>query len=117
MEGDLEKSADRIGGDNGDMLYAWVIWNIYPYMGKIKNDMFRENYFSWSRVKNGFATIRKRFPDSLPAVSQEAYFACLADDKVTARRCFDEIQGQIDLGVWHSKSNFVNCADWAYGIK
>jgi hypothetical protein len=48
-ENDLAQSADRIGGEDGDMLYARVVWSIHDY-GSSQN-VFRENpQISWDRV-------------------------------------------------------------------
>jgi len=76
-QSDLARSADKIGGEKGDMLYAQVIWNLHPvYFG----NPFQKENVSWSRVDRGFEVIEKCFPDSLAAKIERAQLAVLARD-------------------------------------
>jgi hypothetical protein len=111
-ERDLGQSADRVGGEDGDMLYAQVVWNIHHYGGSI--DVFEGNKISWDRVDKGFAAILKRFPDSLAAKNERFHLAALAGDKEKARKYFLDTQGQVDLSVWMAKNEFVDCANWSF---
>jgi hypothetical protein len=45
---------------------------------------------------------------------QEARLALLADDKETARKYFDEINGQADATIWSSRDEFLRFARSAY---
>jgi len=111
-ENDLTQSADHIGSDDGDMLYAQVVWYVHHYGSE---NVFDENKgISWERMQKGFEVIEKRFPDSLAAKNEYAHLAVLAGDKKTARKYFDEIDGQVDLSVWDSEDTFTKFANWAY---
>jgi len=112
MESDLEKSADRIGGEDGDMLYAQVVWSIHARASS--PNVFRENHFSWPRVDRGFAVIEERFPDSLAARGERAYLAAYAGDAEKTRKYLKETQGKADLAVWYYKEEYIRVANWAF---
>ena len=78
---DLAKSADKIGSEKGDMLYAQVVWNIHQSYGKTP---FWEDDQSWRRVDRGFEVIEKQLPDSLPAKIERARLAILANEAQAA---------------------------------
>ena len=113
LEADLEKSADRMGGDDGDMLYAQVVWGIHARASS--PNVFEENHFSWPRVDRGFAVIEERFPYSLAAKSERAYLAYYAGDARKTRAYLAQTQGQADLAVWYTRNEYVRVANWAYG--
>jgi tetratricopeptide (TPR) repeat protein len=73
-ESDLTKSADKLGGEDGDMLYAQIVWNLSK--GYFINP-FQGGNLSWQRVDKGFGIIQQRFPDSLEARMERAYLAAL----------------------------------------
>ena len=112
LEADLEKSADQLGGDDGDMLYAQVVWGIHSRASS--PNVFKENNFSWHRVDRGFSVIEKRFPNSLAAKSERAYLAAYAGDGQKARAYFKETQGEVDLAIWGSKEEYIRIANWAF---
>jgi len=111
-EADLAKSADRIGGEHGDTLYAQVVWCIHKSTGS--TNMFKEYNLSWPRVNRGFEAINKTYHGALDARSEQARLAGLARDKLTARRCFDEIGGKVDIDIWRTQAEFERFALWAY---
>jgi len=47
LERDLEQSADRIGGEAGDMVYAQVVWDVTLW---VTTNVFKENNLSWKRA-------------------------------------------------------------------
>ena len=111
-EKDLAQSADRIGGENGDMLYAQVVWKMHNYMNS--KNIFKEANLSWARVGKGFDAIEKYFPNSLAAKNESAQLAGLAADKEKARKYFIQTEGKVDLSVWDDKDEFIKFANWAF---
>jgi hypothetical protein len=73
-ESDLAAAADKLGGEDGDMLYAQVVWNLNQ---SYFMNPFSEGNLSWQRVDKGFEIIEKYFPDALEARMERAYLACL----------------------------------------
>jgi hypothetical protein len=108
-EADLKKSADLLGGDEGDLLYARVIW----HLNDVHENIFRENALSWERVDRGFEVMEKRFPDSLSPKSMRAYMAALGADHPTARKYFDRLDGKVDLAIWNEET-FRSLAETVY---
>jgi len=111
-ESDLTKSADKIGGIEGDVLYAEVLWCMYETIGTGK--FFRENSLSWPRANRGLDAIEKKSPGSLEAVSLHAVLAVLAGDKEQARKCLAQTAGKVDLAAWRSKQYYISCVNWAF---
>jgi hypothetical protein len=114
-EEDLRKSADKLGGDAGDLLYARVVWEMHG--GRYFGNIFSETQISWPRVNNGFAIMIKSFPDSFSAKSERAYLAALAKDRENFKTYLDELEMKVDPSVWHTKENFNKFARVAYGGK
>jgi hypothetical protein len=113
-EASLTKAADRIGGDDGDLVYARVVWLMHEY-SVARTNLFKECRISPLRVDKGFEILLKRFPDSLPAKSKGAYFACLGGNQKTARTLFNALDGKVDMSVWKTEQKFRTFAQWAYG--
>jgi hypothetical protein len=111
-ENDLAKSADKIGGDNGDMLYAQVVWRVNRNT-KFDN-IFRENNLSWPRVKKGFEVLEKNYPNSLAVKNMGAKLAVIAHDEQTARKYFGEMNGQVDTSLWATQDEFLSFANSVY---
>jgi hypothetical protein len=112
-EKDLTRSADRIGGEAGDMLYAQVVCNIRGYGGGI--DVFEGNRISWQRVDKGFEGLLKKFPESLAAKNERAFLAGVAGDKEKARAYFSPIKDECDLSVWEEKEKVEHFVAWMNG--
>lgn len=112
-EADLAKSADRMGGDDGDILYARVVWQMHlTYSSK---NVFNENPgISYTRVVRGFDAIIKRYPDSVAAKTELVHLAALFGDKLRAKEYFLKINGQIDISLWDGKANFDTIYKWLF---
>ena len=85
-ESDLAKSADNIGADDGDMLYAQVVWRLNRFTSF--DNIFQENNLAWPRVKKGFEVLEKRYPNALAVKNEAAYLAVFAQDAQAAREIF-----------------------------
>jgi hypothetical protein len=109
---DLAKSADQIGGEKGDILYAQVAFAERGYSSKM--NIFEDNTnLSWERIDRGLSTLDKKFPDSLEAIHMHAHMAGLAGDGKTAKACLLKTDGKVTLWVWKSKGEFIDFANWA----
>lgn len=78
---DLGLSADVVGGEKGDLLYAQVVWNMDQRYDML---FFRDDGLLWSRVDKGFGIIEKQFPDALDARIERAHLAIVAGDSQLA---------------------------------
>jgi tetratricopeptide (TPR) repeat protein len=96
-QNDLTMSADKIGGENGDMFYAQVIWNMNQ--PSYFQNPFMEDNVSWTRVDKGFEVIEKYFPDSLAAKIERAQLAILAND-AQAATYYNNGNNKQDKGDW-----------------
>jgi len=112
LERDLENSADHIGGEAGDRVYAQVVWHLHNYGSP---NVFKENNLSWKRTDRGFEAILKQFPDSLKAKNEAAHLAALAGDPVAALKYFQLTKGQVDVTLWDDKDQYAKCYKWALG--
>lgn len=67
---DLINAADKIGGENGDLLYAQVLWHMHQRYNQIT---IEDDPQSRARSDKGFEVIEKRFPNSLAAKIEQAH--------------------------------------------
>ena len=111
-ERDLTKSADELGGEAGDKLYAQVVCEVHNHGGVV--DVFQGKQASWERVDKGFEGLLKEFPDSLATKNERAFLAGLAGDKAKAQAYLAQLNGEGDLTVWHSQDKLDRFLKWAY---
>lgn len=109
-ENDLTRSADRIGGDGGDMLYAQVVWATHDYGRGI--NVFAGNRISWQRVDKGVEGLLKKFPESVALKNERVRLAGLVGDREKARAYFAQIKDQCDLSTWGGKKNLEGFITW-----
>jgi len=104
----LQKAADQIGGDDGDLLYARAAW----YLQGIEGNIFDERKLSWERADRGFQVMEKRFPGSALVRNGRAYIAVIGCPKtLLPRRLVSELDGKIDSKTWTSQENFRRLTD------
>jgi hypothetical protein len=98
-----EETSDRIGGDEGKMLYFILVADMY---GVYRRKIFLENKLSWERVKDGFDAMQRKYKASNTRLNEFAALAGYAADHVAAKAAFDEIGEKWDPGVWRKKDRF-----------
>jgi hypothetical protein len=115
-EGEWERFAsdvaDAFGGEEGDILYARMVWAMHA-SGTFAH-IFQESKASWPRAKRGFLLLQKRYPDSVLVTS---VFCCLsgqAGDRPMMKALFAKLGGRVDLTIWLEKKNFVQDRKWAF---
>jgi hypothetical protein len=101
----MQKSADKIGGEDGDVLYARMAWSL---TFRVSGDIFDDEKVSWERADRGFQIIEKRFPDSTRIKCQRLYVALMGSKNVEVpRQMVAELHGKIDPVIWESKEDFI----------
>jgi len=109
---DLTQSADKVGGEPGDILYAQVAWSVRNFSSR--KNIFEENTnLSWERIDRGLSALEKKFPDSLEAIHMHGHMAGLDGDGKTAKKCLMKTEGKVTLSAWTSKGEFIDFANWA----
>jgi hypothetical protein len=86
---------------------------VFALNGYYKN-IFRETHASWPQTRDGFELIRQKYPDSLELISGYCRLACLAEDRVVARKLFDQLGGRMIANIWGDQKDFQNYRNWAY---
>jgi hypothetical protein len=106
-------SADRLGGEKGDILYAQMIWYLSD-RNLFKKNIFAASGVQWERVKRSFQVLQEKYPDSLTVTNEYARMACYAGDWPTARGLFEKIGDRADPAVWSKLEHFVTFRNDAY---
>ncbi|HXI85585.1 MAG TPA: DUF4034 domain-containing protein [Verrucomicrobiae bacterium] len=120
-KGDWQKVAETAGDttkdEDGDALYARVVWHIWDSTegsnSDIRNKFFEKNNLSWPRMKQGFRDIEKRYPGSLWNLNAFCRFACMAKDKKAAHELFDRIDKNWDVAIWSNRLQYRAWRGWA----
>lgn len=106
-DGDSEKfaveMADRIGGDNGDIIAFEVAAKLAPCCKA--EDVIKR--ISWPRIKRGFTALEKRYGTSLINLNVMAFMAPLSGgDEIYAHSLFQRIGDQWDKKLWVTQKDF-----------
>jgi hypothetical protein len=105
--GDTEKfteaMADRIGGDQGDILYFQVASANYIICG-CEDDP----HLSWERIQRGFSASEKQYGVSMLNLNRLAFLASKygTTDPAVAEKILERIGDQWDAGTWETKEDF-----------
>jgi hypothetical protein len=103
--------ADKLGGKDGDILYARLVW----YMAKMVDaDRAREfNNFDWPRAKRGFERLLTQ-PEGHAAAAPYAVAAWKQRDGDTLKHLMEQVLGnRVDFAVWTNKAQFKKARLWA----
>jgi hypothetical protein len=116
QEGDWQKfateSADKIGGEAGDILYARIGWRIHER--GIYEGFLRDSGYSWPRLKNGLEAIIKKYPNSLTVASELAFLAYQSKDRECAQPLFERIDQKVDFEIWQNdNARFLRARTWS----
>ena len=90
------------------MPYARLVWNRWWWFGNI----FEQSPAQWSKVKQGFVEMEKRYPGSRRNLNGFLQFALLARDKETARELYQRIGDEGDES-WGSYARYRLWRDWS----
>ena len=115
-EGDWQRfaseSADKLGGETGDVLYARIGWRVHER--GVYDGFLKDSGYSWPRIKKGLEAIVKSYPDSISAATELAYLSWQRQDKVSAKAMFNNIGMRMDTGIWgDDKERFMRARSWA----
>ncbi len=74
---------------------------------------FNDTSVSWVKMKQGFLDMERVYPNSLYNLNYFCMFACIAEDKETARNLFNKIGNTPYAEVWKGRANFEKWRKWA----
>jgi len=109
----VQKIADRIGGDKGDVLYFQVAAADYVICGCDGNP-----HLSWDRIKRGFEASEKHYGVSMQNLNRIAYLASYFGerDPIYADKILTRIGEQWDEETWGSKEDFEKIKKWVSAV-
>jgi hypothetical protein len=111
----LSRYADKLGGEEGDVLYARVAWAMQR--SGMFSDAMKECHFSWAKVDKGFQALERRFPTALSVKSAHALLGGFAGGRDVAKLLIDKLDGKVDEGVWIPLDQFKEHVRFAYAVK
>jgi hypothetical protein len=107
----INKAADRVGGDEGDILYARIARRAWCYTKDV--NVIDEVGLSWPRLKHGMELICNRYPDSVMMANFFCLLSCQAKDRPTAKLLFQHLGANIDNDIWDDSLDASRT--WALG--
>jgi hypothetical protein len=106
-----ERSADRLGGREGSVVYGHIAWQISKlYRGA---DFYKENRVSWLRIKQAFIDREELYGYSLRNLNAMCQLAGAAADRETTRTLLARIGEAWDADVWKERKYFDGYRKWA----
>jgi hypothetical protein len=103
-----EEAANRVGGDDGDILYFWIADAI---VCGCQDPVY--THFSWPRAQKGFTAMEKKYGSSMLFVNSYALMATNSDDMVAADPAFKRIGDEWDKDRWGTEDSFKGQRDIA----
>ncbi len=110
----LNRTADKMGGDKGDIFYARLVYRFYRsgLEGEDGEDTFKNTKLSWKRTKKGFELLLKEYPNSVAVQSGYARIATAAGDEEAAKAMFAKIGNRCCKGIW-TRAEFIKAKQQA----
>jgi hypothetical protein len=106
-----ERSAERLGGREGSVVYGHIAWQISKfYRGA---DFYKQNRVSWPRVKQGFTDREALYGFSNRNLNAFCQLAGAAADRPTTRELLARIGDAWDVDVWRERKYFDGYRKWA----
>jgi hypothetical protein len=105
-----QEVADRIGGDQGDLLYFEVASADY-----VISCLPDDPHLSWERIERGFEASEKLYGVSMLNLNRMAFLATHFGkrDSIVADKIMTRIGEQWDDETWHTRADFDMAKKWA----
>ena len=104
----LQKAADQIGGDAGDILYFRVAGTL---VCGCQTDQKLD--LSWPRIQKGFVAVERQNGPSPENWNLMAHMAQSFNDAVVADKAFVRIGDQWSEEIWRRSADFESAKRWA----
>ena len=110
-------SADRLGAEAGDMLYAQIVWAMHDH--RFFGNILKETAVEWQRIAPGFEALCRRYPNSISAPSEYCYLAGFhpKTGRGLSRDLFLRLGNRCDLSVWKTTERWTSDRAFAFGGK
>jgi hypothetical protein len=107
------EAADRLGGEDGDVLYARIVWEMHDL--RLYGNILKEAAVTWPRAQRGFEALCRRYPNSISAPSEYCSISGFAPTgaRKLMRSLFVPLRNRVDLSIWDSIDKFVRDYRWA----
>lgn len=106
-----ESSSDKIGGDDGDILYSELCWRISRFYNVV--EFLKDRSISWGRIKKGFKARGQKYGVSVRYLNAYCLLAGSIGDKQTTRVLMNRIGDQWEPEFWKEKKYFDGYKKWA----
>jgi hypothetical protein len=108
-----KQSADSLGGEKGDILYAQMLWYVHDW--RTYGNPIVETGIEWPRARRGFEALRRQYPDSLLLISEFCSISGHAPGEAALMRSlFDQIGNRFVVSVWRDSDRFTADRRFAY---
>lgn len=105
----IEDVTNRPGSPDRDVqLYARLYWS-YDTMEQGDIKLFDDSLAVWALMKQGFAELVKRYPQSDELLNAYAKFACIGEDAATYRALRPSIENRRSSTVWGHSATLESC--------
>jgi hypothetical protein len=106
--------ANRLGGEEGDVLYAQIVWSMHD--ARIYGNPIAETAIEWARARRGFEALCRRYPNSISARSEYCAISGFAPTgaRKLMRSLFPLLGNRVDLSVWRTMERFEKDHQWAF---
>jgi hypothetical protein len=109
-------SANRLGGEAGDMLYAQIIWSMHEK--RIFGNAFSESAAEWPRTRRGLEALCRRYPESVSVLSEYCYLAGFGGEgRPLTRLLLQRLGNRVDLSVWKTMDRYLSDRAWTLAEK
>jgi hypothetical protein len=106
-----KRSADKRGGDAGDMLYFQISTTLISR----GNGNFPVKQLDWKRIQHGAEVLQTQFGTTRKTANELAFMAYKYKDAATAQKLFAAIGDDWVRGVWRDRQFFDRARDWSNG--
>lgn len=96
-----KKRADQIGGEEGDVFYAHIVWSLNQTVSDLPAD---PNDLSYKRARRGLENLQEFHPESVSVASALLQLALHAGDNTTIKQLLAAPQGYILDDSWREWS-------------
>jgi len=107
--------ADKYAKNSGIEIYTRMAWS--NLLVADRKNFFQSTGADWDKMKKGFESMIKEWPESTWNKAAYCSFACLARDRKTAQRLFTELGDLYHPGAWDSKKQYLKMKKWAQSLE